>query len=296
VNGRRVRIVAAVSVLALVGAACSKSTPSTTNPPSNTGGGVPTFTTLKEGVLQVASCLEYAPFENVKNGEPYGFDIDITEAIAAKIGYDKDQIQWVKANFDTIFTNVAGGAFDLVAAAATATGKLGAKRAQTVTFSNYYYDARLSFAINPVESPTITSWQQLGSGDTVGGQKGSTGLQWAIDNLQPKGVTVKSYQTATDAFRDLSAGNVTSVVNDQPSSSAIAETMSDVKVVEAVGPVDKYAFAFAPTNQGLVDAWNYGLAQVIADGEYQTIFAKSFPGIPVPPEYTPGFVPPSPTA
>jgi polar amino acid transport system substrate-binding protein len=294
VNGRRVRIVAAVSVLALVGAACTKSTPTgggTTTPPSNTG--VPAFTTLETGTLQVASCLDYAPFENVKNGEPYGFDVDLTDAIAAKIGFDKDHVKWIKANFDTIFTNVAGGSFDVVAAAATATGKLGAKRAQTVTFSNYYYDARLSFAINPVESPAITSWQQLSSGDTVGGQRGSTGLQWAIDNLQPKGVTVKSYQTATDAFRDLSAGDITAAVNDEPSSYAIAETMSEIKVVEAVGAVDKYGFAFAPTNQGLVDAWNYGLARVIADGEYQTIFAKYFPGTPVPPEYTPGFVSPA---
>ncbi|MDP9329092.1 MAG: transporter substrate-binding domain-containing protein [Actinomycetota bacterium] len=295
-NGRRVKIVAALSVFVMAGAACSKSTPSTTNPPTNTGGGVPAFTTLEEGVLQVASCLDYAPFENVKNGEPYGFDIDMTDAIAAKIGFDKDHVHWVKANFGTIFTHVAGGAFDAVAAAATATGKLGASRAQTVTFSNYYYDARLSFAINPVQSPTITSWQQLGSGDSVGVQRGSTGADWAVTNLEPKGVTVKEYQDATDAIRDLSGGNVTAVVNDEPSSYAIAATMTDVKVVEPVGAVDKYAFAFAPTNQGLVDAWNYGLAQVIADGEYQTIFAKYFPGTPVPPEYTPGFVPSSPSA
>jgi polar amino acid transport system substrate-binding protein len=287
---RRVKVAVIVSVLALVGVACSNSSSSTSAGGSSSSAGSYTgapFTTLTQGTLLMASCLDYAPFENVKNGEPYGFDIDMTYAIAEKIGFTQDQVQWKKANFDTIFTAVANNAFDGVAAAATATGDLGAERAQVVTFSDYYYDARLSFAVNPAQTPDLTASDQMTSGQSVGVQKGTTGAKWAIDNLEPLGVTVKTYTVVTDAFRDLSAGNVTAVVNDEPSSYAIAQTMSDVKVVEAVGDVDKYAFAFAPTNQPLVDAWNWGLAQVIADGEYATIFQKYFPGTPVPSEYTP---------
>ena len=291
---RRIKLAAVVSVLALVGVACasnSSSSSTSAGGSSSTSGGASytgaPFTTLTQGKLQVASCLDYAPFENVKNGEPVGFDVDMVYAIASKIGFSQDQVEWKKANFDTIFTAVANNAFDAVAAAATATGKLGAQRSQVVTFSNYYYDARLSFAVNPAQTPDLTSSDQMTSGQTVGVQKGTTGADWAIQNLQPKGVQVKTYQVVTDAFRDLSAGNLTAVVNDEPSSYAISQTMSDVKVVESVGAVDKYAFAFAPTNQPLVDAWNWGLAQVIADGEYETIFQKYFPGTPVPPEYTP---------
>jgi ABC-type amino acid transport substrate-binding protein len=286
---RRMKVATVVSVFALVGVACASDSSSTSAAGGSSSAGSYTgapFTTLTQGTLLVASCLDYAPFENVKNGEPYGFDIDMTNAIAAKIGFTQDQVQWKKANFDTIFTAVANDAFDLVAAAATATGETGAERAQVVTFSDYYYDARLSFAVNPAETPDLTASDQMTSDQSVGVQKGTTGAAWAIDNLEPLGVTVKTYQVAPDAFRDLSAGNVTAVVNDEPSSYAIVQTMSDVKVVEAVGDVDKYAFAFAPTNQTLVDAWNWGLAQVIADGEYETIFQKYFPGTPVPPEYT----------
>ena len=32
----------------------------------------PEFTTLEEGVLQVASCLDYRPFEFVKDGDEHG--------------------------------------------------------------------------------------------------------------------------------------------------------------------------------------------------------------------------------
>ena len=123
---RRMKVATVVSVFALVGVACASDSSSTSAAGGSSSAGSYTgapFTTLTEGTLLVASCLDYAPFENVKNGEPYGFDIDMTNAIAAKIGFTQDQVQWKKANFDTIFTAVANDAFDVVAAAATATGK-----------------------------------------------------------------------------------------------------------------------------------------------------------------------------
>jgi polar amino acid transport system substrate-binding protein len=278
---------AAVAVMALVGAACSNSSSSSTPPAGGgTSSAAATFTTVKEGVLSVGSCLDYAPFETVKGGEPTGFDVEMTDAIAAKLGYDKAHVTWVKANFNTIFTAVAQNDFDVVAAAVTATGKVGKQRAQVVSFSDYYYDSLQSLAVNPTQSPDITTTDQLGSGDSVGVQKGTTGADWAITNLQPNGVEIRTYTSATDAFRDLSAGNLTGIINDEPSSYAIAATMTDVKVVQSIDTNEKYAFAFAPTSTALVTAWNDAFKQVIADGEYATIFDKYFPGTPVPPEYS----------
>ncbi len=283
---RNLRFACIVTALALAGVACGKSSPPASSGSTSPSAAVPP--TIKQGFLSVGSCLDYAPFETVKNGEPIGFDVDMTDAIAAKLGFDKAHVKWVKANFNTIFTAVANGQFDMVAAAVTATGPTGAKRAQTVAFSNFYYDSRQSLAVNSAQSPDITSTDQLKAGDTVGGQKGTTGLQWAIDNLQSKGITIKTYTSATDAFRDLSAGNITGVINDEPASYAIAATMNDVKVVQAIDTNEKYAFAFAPTSTALVTAWNAGLKQVIDDGEYAQIWAKYNPGTPVPPEYQPG--------
>ncbi len=100
-------------------------------------------------------------------------------------------MKWVKANFNTIFTAVADGQFDVVAAAVTATGKTGKERAQKVAFSNYYYNSQQALSVNTKESPDITSPDQLVSGDTVGAQKGTTGADWAIENLEPKGVTIR---------------------------------------------------------------------------------------------------------
>jgi ABC-type amino acid transport substrate-binding protein len=279
------RIVAAGLSLGLLASACAKNSTPAASGTTGTSASTAAFTTVKPGYLTVGSCLDFAPFETVKNGTPIGFDVDMTDAIAAKIGY-AGKVRWTKANFNTIFTAVAGGEFDLVAAAVTATGSLGAKRAQTVSFSNYYYDSRQSFSVNSKNSPSMTTTDQLKSGDSVGVQKGTTGAQWAIDNLQKQGITIREYNTATQAFQDLSAGNLTGVINDESSSYAIAASMTDVKVVEPIETNEKYAFAFAPTSTALLAAWNTGLKQVIDDGEYAQIFKKYFPGTPVPKEYT----------
>jgi polar amino acid transport system substrate-binding protein len=283
-RSRLIGIVAALAVFGLIVAACAKE-----ETPSVGGGGsetaTPGLTTLKEGVLTVGSCLDYKPFESVPpGGEPTGFDVELTEAIAAKLGLTVD---WKKQNFNTIFTAVNQGQFDMVAAAVTATGSVGHKRAQTVDFSDFYYNSEQGFTVNTDKTPEIATVDDLKSGDVVGVQLGTTGEQWAKDNLSSKGVQIKGYTAAPQAFTDLEAGNVAGVINDAPSSAAEVESRPGLKVVQQIDTNEKYAFAFAKDNASLVDAWNEGLSEVIADGTYATIFAKYFPGVQVPAEFQP---------
>jgi polar amino acid transport system substrate-binding protein len=283
-------IIGIIALFAIVAAACSKGNDATSGNTGNTGAtggttgttGAPVVTTLEDGFLTVGSCLDYPPFESVKNGNETGFDVELTDAIAAKLGL---QVKWVRANFDTIFTAVAGHQFDMVAAAVTATGDAGAERAQTVAFSNFYYNSRQSLAVNTDQTPDLTSTDQLGDGDTVGVQKGTTGKAWAEDNLAPNGVAIRSYTAAPDAFRDLQAGTIQGVINDEPSSAAIVEQFPGTAVVQPIDTNEKYAFAFAKDTPDLVAAVNQALAELIQDGTYATIYGKYFPGAPVPTEF-----------
>jgi polar amino acid transport system substrate-binding protein len=276
--------VAAVAALTLVGAACANNT---TAPPaatslSPTGSPSPTFTTLKPGVLQVASCLDFSPFESVVKGTPEGFDVQLAEEIARRIGLT---VQWVKTDFDSSFTALAGGQFDMIAAAITATGKKGQERSQIIDFSNFYFNSRQSLSVNTTKTPDITSTDQLKPGDVVGAQKGTTGLDWAQTNLAPKGIKIKTYSLSPDSFRDLEAGNITGVVNDGPASDAIVKDLTNVKVVQYIDTNEKYAFAISKDNPGLKAAVNTELAAIIKDGTWAQIFQKWFPGAQVPQEY-----------
>jgi ABC-type amino acid transport substrate-binding protein len=278
---------AAVLALALFAGACAEEEP--TGGGGGGGGGAtpePELTTLEEGVLQVASCLDFPPFESVKGGDEVGFDVDLAEEIGSRLGLE---VQWVRADFDTVFTAIAANQFDMVAAAVTSTGELGKERDQIVDFSDPYFNSRQSLAVNVQETPDIASTADLGEGDVIGVQRGTTGKDWAEQNLVDQGVQLKTYQLVPDVFRDLEAGNITGVINDEPGSVGIIEDLGlegTVEVVEGIDTNEKYSFVFSQDNPELLEAANQALADIIADGTYQTLFQRYFAG-EVPPEFQP---------
>jgi polar amino acid transport system substrate-binding protein len=235
-------------------------------------------TTLTSGELKVGSCLDYRPFEYTHKGDLQGFDVDMVEAIAKKMGL---KVVWVKANFDTIFNAVAAHKFDMVAAASTITPE----RKKSVNFSEPYYNSRQALSVNSQKTPDIKTTDDLKSGDIVGVQKGTTGAKWAEDNLQPNGITIKTYQTAPDSFTDLETGRISGVINDETSSLGEVANKPSLDVVESIDTHEHYGFAFAPDTPKLTVAVNKAFEQVIADGTYEQIFKKYFPKTPVPDEY-----------
>ena len=274
-------LIPAVAVL-MVAAACGRAgTDNGTNGESPSPEG-PAFETIQEGTLIVASCLDYPPFESVEDGVETGFDVDLTEAVAEKLGL---QVEWLRIDFDTIFTAAAGGQFDMAAAAITATGETGEERATRVAFSDFYFNSRQSLTVNTTETPDIASTDDLGDGDVVGVQRGTTGKVWAEENLVDQGVQFKTFQAAPDMFRDLEGGAITGVVNDEQSSVEIVKDLPSLEVVEAIDTDEKYAFAFSQDNPELVEAVNQALQEIIDEGTYEEIFATYFPDAEVPPEF-----------
>ncbi len=283
-KSRWLKLVTLLAAMLLLAAACGED--ATETAPADDGGSSPSesaapeFSTLEEGILQVGSCLDYRPFEFVKDGDEQGFDVELTEEIASRLGLE---VQWVRASFDTIFTAVDAGQFDMVAAASTITEE----RLGTVDFSDGYFNARQGFTVNADETPDITSTDQLGEGDVVAVQKGTTGKAWAEENLAPNGVEIKTFDAVSGAFTDLEAGNVVGVVNDEGSSLAEAAERPGLEVVEAINTDELYGFAFSKDNPELTAAVNVALAETIADGTYAEIFSTWFPDLPVPDEYQP---------
>jgi polar amino acid transport system substrate-binding protein len=277
-------MVALAAVLMLVATACGKDEEPTSGSPEPTGTAAtasPTaaaLDTVKEGTLTVGSCLDYKPFEYTENGVLKGFDVEIMQAIADNLGL---QLEWTKHDFDTIFTALQANQFDAVAAASTITDE----RLQLVDFSDPYYAARQAFTINATQTPTITTTDDLKAGDVVGAQKGTTGLAWAKDNLASKGIDIKTYTEAPDAFTDLEAGQITGVINDEPSSESEVENRPDLKVIQSIDTGENYGIAVAQSRPDILVAINSALAAIIADGTYKTIFETYFPGVSVPPQF-----------
>lgn len=230
-------------------------------------------TTLQEGTLSVASDIPFPPFEFEQDGELTGFDVDLVEEIGDRLGLE---VSWIDTSFDTIFTQLAAGQFDMVASATTITEE----REQTVDFTDPYYRAQQALTINTEQAPGIGSVDALAEGDSVAVQTGTTGESWANENLAPVGVQVRTFPEAGDTFTAAEAGQVTGVIFDEPAAVDAAEGRDALEVVDTIDTDEEYGFPVNPDNPALLTAANETLAAIIADGTYQEIYEQYFADAP----------------
>ncbi|MCX6087321.1 MAG: transporter substrate-binding domain-containing protein, partial [Caldiserica bacterium] len=155
------------------------------------------------GTLNWGTDPTYAPFEYADEAnKPTGFDVELMEAIAAKMGKTSSL---TSGAFDGLLLALQGKKFDAVCAAMTITPE----REQEVSFSIPYYRADMGIMYNPAKN-NITKPEDL-VGKTVGVQTGTTGETSA---KLIAGVKVNSYPDIQLATLDLENGKTDAVVND----------------------------------------------------------------------------------
>ena len=225
------------------------------------------MTLVQPGKLVVGSDTTFPPMESMNGTVAEGFDVDLMGAIAKKLGLEmvfKTEI------FDTLIPTLkAGGKFDIIASSMTITDE----RKQEIDFSDPYIDSNQSIAV--MKSTNIKDRAGL-AGKKIGVQSGTTGEAWAKENLTDS--TLVPFDTTTKAFSSLQAGNVAAVVNDLPVSAYIVKSDSAqaMAIIEEIPTGEQYGFAVAKTNPGLLAAVNTALADLKADGTYQTIYDTWF--------------------
>jgi polar amino acid transport system substrate-binding protein len=222
---------------------------------SSEGGGEP---------LTVGSDIPYPPFEQGKPGNYTGFDIELIDAIAEKIGRTAE-VQ--DTSFETIFRDVAQGKFEAVISAATITEE----REQAVDFSNPYYLSEQAVLVK--EGSDVKSLEDL-EGKTVAAQQGTTGLELAKEELG--GSEIRPYPEGPDAVNALKSGTVEGVIIDAPVAQNAVEKSGGIEIAEKVPTEETYGIAVAQGDTELLDEINKGLEEVEKDGTYKTIYEKWF--------------------
>lgn len=271
--------VALLLALMLLAAACGgggDGTDTGTDAGTGTGTGtepggteLPEFTTLEEGILTVGSDIPYPPFEFRKGGELVGFDIDLMNEIASRLGLETKVID---TSFDTIFSQLAGGRFDVVIAASTITPE----REEEVNFSDPYYLSQQSLTVR--SDSGIQSIEDLEPGMVVAVQNGTTGKKYAEENL-PEGVEIRAFPEGPDGYTALEAGDVDAVINDEPTAIAEIAERAGLEIVQTIDTGEAYGIAVDPANEALLEAINLVLAEIIADGTYEDIYSR-YPDLP----------------
>jgi ABC-type amino acid transport substrate-binding protein len=244
----------AITSLIVVGCGSSSDTTGSTSGSGGSGG----------EPLTVGSDIPYPPFEQGKSGDYTGFDIELMEAIGEKIGRSPE---FQDTSFETIFRDVAQGKFEAVISAATITEE----REKEVAFSDPYYLSEQAILVQ--EGSDVGGIEDL-EGKTVGAQQGTTGLE--LGKEKANAGELRPYPEGPDAINALKAGTVEAVIIDAPVAQNAVEEEGGVEISEKVPTEETYGIALAKDNTELLEEINEGLAEVISDGTYKTIYEKWF--------------------
>jgi ABC-type amino acid transport substrate-binding protein len=115
---------------------------------------------VEEGRLTVGSDIPYPPFEMEEGGELTGYDVEIVRELAARMGLENEDEDWISTDFGTIFQQLQSGTkFDIVVAAVTGYAAEGSPAEETVQdrlelvdFTEPYYPSLQSLTINTATS------------------------------------------------------------------------------------------------------------------------------------------------
>lgn len=253
-------VIGLVMVLAgLVAAGCGSD-----NGGSSTSAGGQDLNLIQDGTLTVGTDTPYPPFEIGQPPDISGYDIEVMNAIADKLGLTP---MYQDTSFDTIFRDVAAGQFDIAAAASTITPG----RQKTVSFSDPYYEAQQSLVVTP--DSDIQSTDDL-AGKIVGAQDGTTGETYANDKTDAS--DVRGFPEGPDAINALVTGQVDAVIIDLPVAVDAVKKQGNVEIAQQIPTHELYGFAMAKENTGLIDAVDNALQEMKDDGTLTDLFQKYF--------------------
>lgn len=225
--------------------------------------------TKEPGTLIVGSDIPFPPFELGREPSYDGYDIDLTDEIAKRLGLD---VQIEDTGFAAIFRDLAQDKFDMVASATTITPE----REKIVDFSNPYYFADQSLLVE--EGSDLQSAEDL-EGATVGAQDGTTGEAYANDETDAE--EVRGFPTGPGAINALRAGTVDAVIIDLPVAEDAVQEQGGVEIGEPIVTREEYGFVFQQDADELRESVNATLQEIKDDGTYEKIYEEWFKEKPV---------------
>lgn len=223
----------------------------------------------KRGVLIAGVKDAVVPFGFVdqKTNNLVGFDVDLCQAVADKLGV---KLEVKPVTSATRIPMLAQGSVDILAA--TMTHKF--ERDEVIDFSITYFMDGQKLLVK--KGSKVKSAADL-AGKKVGTAKGSTSEQ-NIKNAQPK-CTVLSYEGYPQAFLAMNQGMVAAVTTDSTILLGLKNSAANPDDYEIVGGYisdEPYAMGVPENDSDFRDLVNKVLADLWTSGEYKKLYDKWF--------------------
>jgi polar amino acid transport system substrate-binding protein len=225
-------------------------------------GGTAVEQTAAPEPLLVCSDIPYEPFEFSDQGQLAGFDVDLVDAVADRLGRTAT---FVPTPLDQFTTALDAGTCELVASALP----IPDPTSTTLLFSDPYLDVAPVLLVRAGDAQRLPTTAATG-GTTVGVVTDSPSADFAAGNL-PADAVVRPFATADDAVAALAAGEIDAVVTDAPIAEH-AELSDPSLVVTEHGPITTgYGLATNAARGALLDQVNAALGEIRGDGTYDSL-------------------------
>ncbi len=218
------------------------------------------------------------------NGE--GFESAVAYAVAEKLGFTGDQVQWTKVPFNSSYAPGQQKRFDFDINQISITPK----RAEVVDFSDGYYQAAQAvIVLKGSEGEGVTSVAEL-KGLRLGAQTGTTSLTAIRDVIQPDSDPIVFKDTSA-AKQALLNGQVDAILADLPTAFYITAVEIPKGTIVGqfqpeTGQQEEFGMLFEKGSP-LVDCVNQALAVLRDDGTLETIETQWLSDVVDVPELTP---------
>ena len=199
-----------------------------------------------------------------------GFDIDLANAVAAKLGVT---IHFDNAKFDSIITGITAGRYDLAFSSFTDNKD----RQQKVDFVDYF-TAGTSILVKKGNPEHINKLEDL-CGKNVALESGTVQVDIAKAAKCPGGgkINVTALPDDSTARLQVKTGRAVADMNDFPVAAYTAKTAGGGNDFEVVGTqleTAPYGIAISKKETGLRDAVEKAMTALVADGTYKQILDK----------------------
>ncbi|MCD7745946.1 MAG: transporter substrate-binding domain-containing protein [Lachnospiraceae bacterium] len=230
---------------------------------------VPVAAEEESKVWVIATDTVFKPFEYTNDdGEFVGIDVDILAAIAEDQGfeYELNSLGW-----DSAIAACQAGQADGMIAGASITDE---RKESGWTFSDGYYNATQSMTV--AADSEIAGFEDL-SGQTVGVKTGTQGASYAESLQEEYGFEITYYEDSPTMYQAVLGGQVVACFEDTPIMAASIQDgdLALTILYDTENEGSPYGFAiFSEDSQELLDMFNAGLADIVADGTYAEIIAN----------------------
>ena len=222
------------------------------------------------GKLVIGIDPTYAPNEYKDDaGNPIGWDVDLGNAMAAKLGLTPD---YQISSFDKIIPSVTGGTYDIGLSSFTDNEE----REKSVDFVNYY-EAGIQWAqpigasVDPANACGLTVAVQATTYEETDELPAKS--QECLD-AGKAAITILKFDKQDEASNAVALGRADAMSADSPITQYAAEQLKD-KIELAGDPFDVAPYGIAvDKGSPLVEAIQAALQSMMDDGSYKTMLDK----------------------